>query len=219
MKRPERPVSMSPGKKITLTMVSVSLAAGAVLLFFMEDDPEQWIKFIVNRNTHWVLFTGFMAVLPIFGFPISVFLFLAAVKFGFALAVLVTLLVIPLHLIGSWALAKTLLYPHMEDFLTSKGYQLPRIPSNRSLLFTALFVLVPGPPYFLKNYLLALSGLRFRYYFGINWTMELAVCIPVVGLGRSAVDMNFGVAGLFAALIAALYLLSLRLKKKFYKTE
>jgi len=210
---------MSFKKKIFLIMISATLVALAVLIFLMKDNPEQWIKFVVNKDTHWVLFLVLMAVLPVFGFPISIFLILAAVKFGFALGVLATMVLIPLHLLGSWLLARTFLYPHLEDFMASTGYQLPRFPNDRTLLFTSLFVLIPGPPYFLKNYLLALSGIKFRYYFSINWSMELAVCIPVVGLGRSAVDMNFGLAGLFAAIIAVGYLVSLHLKKRFSKTE
>jgi uncharacterized membrane protein YdjX (TVP38/TMEM64 family) len=210
---------MSFKKKIFLIMISATLAAVAVLIFLMKDDPEKWVKFVVNKDTHWVLFLGLMAVLPVFGFPISVFLVLSAVKFGFTLGALATALIIPLHLAGSWLLAKTFLYPHLEDFLNSTGYQLPRFPNDRTLLFTSLFVLIPGPPYFLKNYLLALSGIKFRYYFSINWSMELAICIPMVGLGESLADMNFGLAGLFAAIIAAGYLVSLRLKKRFSKTD
>jgi len=212
-------MSLSPGKKLSLAMVMVVLAAGAVLFFFMKDDPQKWIDFVLNRNTHWALFIVLMAVLPVFGFPISVFLLLTAVKFGFILGMLLTTIMIPLHLMGSWALAKTFLYPYLEDFLKSRGYQMLHIPSNRTLFFTSLFIIIPGPPYFLKNYILALSGLKFSYYFVLSWTMELALCVPVLGLGKSLADMNFWVAGAFAALIVGGYVLSYRLKGRFINTE
>lgn len=210
---------MSFKKKTILIMILVTLIAMAILMLFMKDDPEKWVSFLVNKDTHWVLFLGLMAILPVFGFPISIFLILSAVKFGFALGVLTIIIIIPLHLAGSWLIAKIFLSPHLEDFMASTGYQLPRFPNDRRLVFASLFVLIPGPPYFLKNYLLALSDIKFRYYFSINWTMELAICIPVVGLGRSAADMNFGLVGLFTAIIAVGYFLSFHIKKRITKTE
>ncbi len=210
---------MSTKIKISLAVVIVTLTAGAVLYACVGRDPQQWVDFAVNRDTHWALFIGLMASLPIFGFPISVFLFLTAIKFGFGLGVLLTFLIIPIHLAASWGLGRTLLYPYIQDYLKSRGYQLLHIPSRRTLLFVSLFVIVPGPPYFLKNYILALSGIHFRYYFVISWSMETAICIPVLGLGESVADMNLWAAGLMAGLIAAGYFMGLRLKKRFFHTE
>ena len=197
---------MTLNNKISLLVLFVVAAAVVVLYFFLKGDAEQWVGFVVNKDTHWALFIGLMLILPIFAFPISAFLVLAGIKFGFAMGSLVTLLTIPIHLIVSFMLARSLLKPHLVRMLETKDYQLPRIPQNKTLLYASLFVMIPGPPYFLKNYLLALSEIPFGYYFAINWVIELAICIPVVGLGESVVEMNWKMMTLFAGLIAALYL-------------
>lgn len=197
---------MSFTRRITLLVLFVVAAAVVVVYFFLRGDAEQWVGFVVNKDTHWTLFIGLMLVLPIFAFPISAFLVLAGIKFGFAMGSLVTLLAIPIHLIVSFMLARSLLKPYLVRMLQAKDYQLPRIPRDRTLVYASLFVMIPGPPYFLKNYLLALSEIPFGYYFAINWVIELAICIPVVGLGESVVEMNWKMMMLFAGLIAALYL-------------
>ena len=212
-------MSLSLTNKISLLVLCVVAAAVVFVYFFLRGDAEQWLAFVVNKDTHWALFIGLMLILPVFAFPISAFLVLAGIKFGFAMGSLVTVLTIPIHLIASFVLARSLLKPFLVRMLQTKDYELPLIPRDKTLLYASLFVMIPGPPYFLKNYLLALSEIPFGYYFAINLVIELAICIPVVGLGQSLVDMNWKMMMLFAGLIAALYLTGRWLKGRLFKPE
>lgn len=208
---------MSVLRPIILLTICGVILAGLVIGLLV--DTEQWIAFFVDKETHWALFVGIMAVLPIFAFPISIFLILAGIKFGFAGGVLITTLTMPVHLIASFLLAKSLLHPYLVRILNKRDIQLPQIPRNKMLVYASLFVMIPGPPYFLKNYMLALAGIPFAYYLVINWAIELAICIPVVGLGKSIITMNWKLILLFAALIAALSLAGQWLKRRFGQTR
>jgi uncharacterized membrane protein YdjX (TVP38/TMEM64 family) len=199
-------------------IVAVVAVAAAAVLFF-SSGPSDWIRFIVNRDTHPLLFVLLMTLLPIFGFPISLFLVVAGIKFGIISAVGVTVLTIPVHLLASYFLANSLVRPYLERLLAKRGYRMPRIPREKTALYASVFVAVPGPPYALKNYLLALSGIPFCYFFFISWILELAICIPVVGIGRSLAEKNFELMALFGALIVAVYLLTRWLKGRFSRED
>jgi uncharacterized membrane protein YdjX (TVP38/TMEM64 family) len=200
--------------KYKMIIFAGSGAVLAVIGLYLLLDPECGMDFVVDRETHWAVFVGLMAILPIFAFPISVFLVLSGIKFGFLAGSLVTVLVMPVHLIASFVLANSLLRPYLIQMLDKKNLRVPQIPKDRMLIYTSLFVIVPGPPYFLKNYLLAISGVPFRYYFGVNWVLELLICIPVVGLGESLMKTSWKLI-IFVVFIAALYLTGRWLKGKF----
>jgi uncharacterized membrane protein YdjX (TVP38/TMEM64 family) len=200
---------MSIIRNFSLLTIGGVVILCSVLAFF--GDAEQWIGF-VTEETHWALFVALMTVLPIFAFPITLFLVLAGVKFGFIIGSLLTLLIIPVHLIASFILGKSLLRPYLDRILAKKNVQLPRIPQERTLMYASLFVMIPGPPYSLKNYTLALTGIPFRYYFLVNWVIELVLCIPVVGLGESIIALNWKMILIYLVLIATLYLAGCWLK-------
>jgi uncharacterized membrane protein YdjX (TVP38/TMEM64 family) len=201
-----------------IAFLTLAAAALAVLLVFLSLNGEasRWIAFVVNKDTHPFLFIALMTILPIFAFPISIFLILAGAKFGLGLGALVTTFTLPVHLIASFLLANSFLRPYLEKIVEEKGFSFPQFPKNRAFFYASLFVVIPGLPYVVKNYLLAMSGIRFRYYLGISWVLELVICIPVVGLGKSAADMNLLLLSLFAGIIVLGYLLSRWLKRRFF---
>jgi uncharacterized membrane protein YdjX (TVP38/TMEM64 family) len=198
-----------------LTLAAAALAALLVCLF-LDGEASRWIAFVVNKDTHPVLFIALMTILPIFAFPISIFLILAGAKFGIALGALVTTCTMPVHLIASFLLANSFLRPYLEKIVEERGFAFPQFPKNRTFIYASLFVIIPGLPYVAKNYLLAMTGIRFRYYLGISWVLELVICIPVVGLGKSAAEMNLRLLALFTGIIVLGYLLSRWLKHRFF---
>ena len=58
------------------------LICAAAVCLYTENRFTGWLAFLVNRDTHVVLFAALMSLLPIIGFPIIIFLVLAGVKFG-----------------------------------------------------------------------------------------------------------------------------------------
>src|SRR5690606_37417341 len=127
-----------------------------------------------------------MAVLPVAGFPIAVVYLVAGARFGPLLRGGVVAAVTAFHLLATYAVARSFLRGPIERFVQRRHRKLPEIPPDEHAAVALIVGLVPGVPYFVRNYLLALSGLRLRTYF---W-----VCLPIY-VARSFVAILLGDLG------------------------
>ncbi len=192
-----------------------AFAALLVLLFvFMPGDPLDWVAFFIHRETHPWLFLLLMLLLPLAGFPITPFLLLAGIKFGPLGGFAVTAAVFGAHLVISYLLTHSLLRPFVWKLLARTRYKLPEIHADRRVPFSLIFMAVPGLPYAIKNYALALLNVPFRIYLPIGWSINLIQAIPFVGLGHSIIA-DPKLALVFVALLGAGYLVALKMRKRF----
>jgi uncharacterized membrane protein YdjX (TVP38/TMEM64 family) len=127
-----------------------------------------------------------MAVLPAFGFPIVVVYLIAGARFGPVLGGGVVALVTAAHLLITYGITKTFLRRPLERFLEKRRLHFPEIPADEHALVALIVALVPGLPYVVRNYVLALAGVRLRVYF---W-----VCLPLY-VARSYVTILLGDMG------------------------
>lgn len=127
-----------------------------------------------------------MALLPLVGFPILPVYLVAGARFGPYGGGLVVTVVTAAHLLGTYLLARTLLRRSLGRLIGRWRAQLPEIPPDEQPAVALVAALVPGLPYVVRNYLLALSGLRFRVYF---W-----ICLPIY-VARSYVSILLGDLG------------------------
>jgi uncharacterized membrane protein YdjX (TVP38/TMEM64 family) len=124
-----------------------------------------------------------MALLPIAGFPISVVYLVAGARFGPGWGGVVVAGVTAVHLIGSYVIARSFLRAPLQRFIEKRHAHLPQIPDDEQAAVCLIAALIPGLPYVVRNYILALAGVKFRYYF---W-----VCLPVY-VARSYVTILLG---------------------------
>ena len=127
-----------------------------------------------------------MAVLPVAGFSISVVYLVAGAKFGPVLGGVVVTGVTAVHLLASYWIAHTVLRDRIERYLEKRRHRLPHVPEGENISVAVMAVLVPGLPYVVRNYLLALTDVPFRVYF---W-----VCLPLY-VARSYVTILLGDLG------------------------
>ena len=164
--------------------VLLGLAVGGVLLF---TDFE--FAAITRTITAWVATLNplavvpLMALLPIAGFPIAVVYLVAGARFGILWGGLIVALTTACHLLGTHAVARSFLRGPIERFVHRRHKKLPEIPEDEQVAVSVVAALVPGLPYFVRNYLLALSGVRLKIYF---WT-----CLPIY-VARSYVTIMLG---------------------------
>jgi uncharacterized membrane protein YdjX (TVP38/TMEM64 family) len=205
---------MTIRQRIALVLLStMAVVFGVILLRKLGIGPG-WLDFILNKDTNPWVFVALMAVLPVLGAPISVFLVLVGVKFGVFWGIAITAGLMPLHMAASYAAAHSALRKPLKKFLASRGRALPELPENRKLAVSALFLAIPGPPYALKNYLLPLAGVRLGMLLLLGWPINLVLALPFVGLGGSAAEMDFRLA-LFGAVMAAGYVLVRVLQRRY----
>ena len=209
---------LSRHKWLAAIVLVLSVAAAVLLLYILM--RLQWIQqaaALINRNTPVPLFLLLMAVLPMIGVPISAFIFVLGIKFGIFYGILLLALIMPLHILGSYAIALGVRQP-LYNFLVRRGnYQIPEIPEDKVAWFSFLFLAVPVFPYAVKNYMLPLGGVPFRYCFWLNWGVQGMLAVPFVVLGKSAADTNLWVFGITLAVLAALFVILRRLRR-WYET-
>lgn len=157
-------------------------------------------------------FIAAMILLPPVGFPISFFLALAGIRFGVLGGMTLTFFVLPVHMTICYALTRTFLRGPLTRFLTRKGYRIPLLQTRRPGLAMFGFLLMPGPPYVLKTYLLAMTEIPYIRFLLFNWGTETLITLPVVAMTGAAAEKNWF---LFAvALFIFVLILGLRWNRK-----
>lgn len=124
-----------------------------------------------------------MALLPIVGFPIAIVYLVAGARFGPGVGGLVVAAVTAVHLVGSHFIARSVLRAPLERWIAKRHQHLPEVPEDEQLMVCVIGALVPGLPYVVRNYLLALAGIRLKIFF---W-----VCLPIY-VARSYVTILLG---------------------------
>src|SRR5688572_3759995 len=124
-----------------------------------------------------------MAILPIVGFPISVVYLVAGARFGPAWGGVVVAGITAVHLLGTYLIARSFLREPLRRFIERRHAHLPHIPEDEQAAVCVIAALIPGLPYVVRNYLLALAGVKLRYY--------LWVCLPIY-VARSYVTILLG---------------------------
>ena len=204
-------------KKILLfasVAVAALLVAVGIYLAIQYEYLQDAVSF-VDQSMSSPLFITLMVVLPVVGFPISVFLIVGGIKFGILWAILLWLAVLPVHAVIGYYVARWARGP-LERFLSDRmGYHIPQIPENNTAMFSFLFLAIPGIPYAGKNYLLALAGVPFRYCVLMNCIVQSALGMPFIVLGKSAAEMDMTLFYIALGIFTAGYLLLRWLKKKY----
>jgi uncharacterized membrane protein YdjX (TVP38/TMEM64 family) len=164
--------------------VALCVAAVALILFYTDLSWAGVIDWIDHVNPSAAL--PLMAVLPILGFPISIVYLFAGVRFGPVGGGVVVAIITALHLLGTYLIANSFLRAPLRRFIERRHKHLPEIPEDEQAAVCVIAALVPGIPYFVRNYLLALGGVKLKYFF--------MVCLPIYVV-RSYVTILLGDMG------------------------
>lgn len=178
------------GKKqrrtLWLFVFAFLLGAGALGLVILKTDLE-WVMITdALHRLNPVAVLPIMAILPIFGFPISVVYLFAGLRFGPVWGGAVVAGVTAVHLLGTYFIGRGYLRGPVQRFIEKRHAHLPQVPQDEQGAVAVIGALVPGLPYFVRNYLMVLAGLRLRTFF---W-----VCLPIY-VARSYVTILLGDMG------------------------
>jgi uncharacterized membrane protein YdjX (TVP38/TMEM64 family) len=120
-----------------------------------------------------------LALLPLAGFPATILHVVAGARFGWGLGALLIGASILFQLLASYALVR-LAPGFFKRRLKPVREKIPRGAHASVTLFT---MLLPGVPYFLQNYVLAVIGVPLRLF--------VTICLPIHWV-RSLVSLTFG---------------------------
>lgn len=132
---------------------------------------------------------GFL-ILPLLGFPISILLVLAGVKFGLWGGMALATVGVFFHNFAAYHLVKRWFRERFKSWMDRGGHKIPDMRGQNQIWFTVLFATVHGPPYFLKLYLLALTDISFRIYLWVGVPVYLLFCLVPVGAGSAVMEVN-----------------------------
>jgi uncharacterized membrane protein YdjX (TVP38/TMEM64 family) len=147
-----------------------------------------------------VLVFLFMAILPIGGFSVGVVYVVAGIKFGAVGGGFAVAAATAIHLVGTHWICRSMLRGPLLNGLLRRGHSLPVIPAGEDVSVAAMVALLPGPPYFIRNYLLGLSGIPLRTYFWVCLPIYLIRSYVAIVVGKVGVGLNAKSIGVLAAI-------------------
>jgi uncharacterized membrane protein YdjX (TVP38/TMEM64 family) len=166
-----------------LTWALVVIAVGCAVWWWWRSDYT--LKSVTDSIASFNAFVVFalMATLPVVGFSVSVIYLVAGVKFGPMLGGVAVTGATAAHLLLTHWICRSVLRERLQRFLARRNHHLPHVPAGENASIAAMAALVPGLPYFARNYLLALTDVPLRTYF---W-----ICLPIY-VARSYVAILLG---------------------------
>jgi len=165
------------------------LAAVVVVLYVRSDlDLNDLTRRIASFNGAVVF--ALMALLPVAGFSIAVVYLVAGIKFGPILGGVAVAAATALHLLLTHWICRTVLRGPLQRMLQRRHHQLPHVPEGENVSVAAMAALIPGLPYFARNYLLALTDVPLRVYFWVCLPIYVVRSYIVILLGDLGTDVT-----------------------------
>lgn len=191
--------------KVAAGVLAIALAAWYAVVHRDDLNREALAAYGKDLPAGW--FMAAFLVLPLAGFPVSVFLLLAGVRFGLGGGMAVSAAGILFHHVAAYRLTHGLFRDRLRRRLEHAGHAVPPIKPGHRAWLTALFAALHGPPYIAKLYLWALTDVPFRIYLGVGAPVYILFCLVPVGAGSAVVDFNpawlYGLVAVSVLLLAA----------------
>ncbi len=168
----------------------LGVVSGLVIYFLVRGDltQDKLKDWLAALPTYFFLPAFFL--LPLVGSPIGVLLLASGMKYGLGASLGIAVVGMAFHTFAIWHLAHGLFRRRVASWLKRTRFEMPHIPEHHQVWFTSVFVTVPGIPYTVKVYSLALTNLPFRRYFFIVWIVHVLNAIPLIGIGFALTNLN-----------------------------
>jgi len=191
------------------------VAAVSFVYIIIYHDPSIVLREYLENEISPLLFILLMFILPIFGVPLSIFLVLVGMKFGVMPGIVIAAVTMLLHMGFTYFLVHSFLRDALGNVLKTFQIFAPLTQKTPGRWQAFILMLVPGLPYAVKNYLLALTGMEFVPYLYINWLAQFGLSIPFIVLGRAVIEMNLIVLAVSLGLVLAGFLLQYFVGKRY----
>lgn len=172
-------------------LLSLAVLVGLLILTYYQRENlsrEALMSYGKGLSPGWFM-AGFIT-LPLLGFPVSVFLVLAGVRFGFWGGMGLAAMAMAVHHIVAFHVVHGWFRRRVRNWMKRKGYPVPRLVDKNPVWFTVIFAAVHGPPYFAKVYSLALTDIPFRIYFWAGAPVYIFFCAIPVGAGSAVIRLD-----------------------------
>jgi uncharacterized membrane protein YdjX (TVP38/TMEM64 family) len=170
-------------------MAYIILGAAILIVLFSYARELPINEFVESiRDLGLVPFFVAMAILPVVGFPVTPFYLLAGATFGIWLSLVGTALSQALNLVLAYWLARRYLSGLIKKLVKKAHYKIPTVAPKHFVNFTILVKITPGPPNFLKSFILGLARIPFWIFFIVSWPTTMGYAVGVIIFGDSLMD-------------------------------
>lgn len=204
--RSTRRVVVARIRLTALAIIFLALLAVAVYAV-INHEPVTALKNYLENSVHPALFILLMAILPICGVPISVFLVLVGMRFGIVVGIVLVAGTMLFHLSATYYIVHSFLRVWITRLLQRFHIPVPELQIMSNKRYAIVFMLVPGLPYMIKNNLLALTGIPLVPFLFIGWFSQFFTSIPFIIFGGAVMEMDYTALALALALILTGFLL------------
>lgn len=182
--RGERP----PAWRGVLALVAVLAMAAALWLATDRQAVMEW-----KDGAGPAPFFAAMALLPALGFPMTPFFVAAGALYGPLIGLSGTAIAICVNLLVCYGISHSALRPRVVSLLGRIGYEPPDFSAARghAWRFALLVRFAPAVPTFIKNYLLALTGVPLGIYLLVSFAFNFAYAAAFIVLGDSLLDRDW----------------------------
>ncbi|MEO0794029.1 MAG: VTT domain-containing protein [Verrucomicrobiota bacterium] len=133
-----------------------------------------------------------VAILPLFGFPVSALLIMAGYYYGPWYGMVVSLIGIAINDTLAYWLARTFMRGPILRFLEKRKVKVPDIPKKEEIRVIALIRITPGAPLFIQNYLLGLANVNFARYMLVSVPIQAIHAAGFVVFGGAIFEGKTG---------------------------
>ncbi len=200
-------------------IVLLTLAVAGWFLYLHWDDLSREVIIEYGKGIHAVWFVALFLIVPLAGFPVSICMVIAGIRFGFVGGMAVTAVAVFFHNFAAYRLTHGLFRTRFRNFLERSGYAIPPIQTRHHIKFTAFFAALHGPPYAAKLYLLALTDVPFSSYFWVGATVYTLFGAISVGIGSAVTTLDLKWISIIVGCLVILPLVSYVLRKRFRPTS
>jgi uncharacterized membrane protein YdjX (TVP38/TMEM64 family) len=203
----------APRKFPWISIAGVLLLIALVVWLNRENLSKEALLEKVNAMPAAIFLAAFL-ILPMFGFPLSLFLIAAGLRFGFAGGLLSAAVCIVAHHLAVYWMAHHGPRRRIQAWLKRKGHPVPSTEGNARIRWTAAFAAISGPPYAIKLYVLALTDLPLKIYAGVSVPVYLLMGSGIIAGGAAANRFNLLWIPPVIALLAAAFFVGRTLRKR-----
>lgn len=167
------------------------VVAVAVLVLYREvwHPQREYLVALGEQIPAWLLLLAFL-ILPLFGAPISLFLLIVGIRFGFGWGALITAGAMISHHVATFKISHGFFREKLLRWCKKKSYTIPPIDPRRHALFAAVFAAVHGPPYIAKLYLMALTDIPLRTHLLVGAPVYIVFALPLLAFGEAFLHMK-----------------------------
>jgi len=148
-----------------------------------------------------------MSFLPLVGFPIAPCYLFAGTVFPWWQAWAFCSLSLAVNMSVAYPLGRGFLASPIRGFLEGRNKEMPVLTENNQFRVTFVVRAVPGVPYFIQNYLLAVLGVRFGTYLVVSWLIQSLIAAGMTSLPHLALKAGWMVTGVSVGILLLLIVL------------